>query len=451
MEKRTFVFHVLLLLVLLSFSACGSRQICEPAPQDTRSPFPALSQSLKVDVFLDGTVSMKGFIVPGTATRYQRTLPLLENSVERGWPDRQIAFYKFGTTVAELPEREYLKAQQTGFYAGNVLSRDTLIQNVIQQAAPDKLTVVVTDLFQKDVDVNLLTNQIKEKYIKQGLAVGVLGIKSEFGGRIYDVGPNNYAFDYRSDDSNAATFRPFYVLAFGGHADVNRYFDEMFKGGLRQMPETQAVIISQHLTSKPASFEDAVITDIAKLQQVSGLLPPDVADRRVEQFRISDASVPQASFTAKLKYNALDYRMPLESPALETEVEGYMCGAAGGEGADTQRLVLNEDVERAFAVKEAALNEATIDLKAEVTPAFLPAAGIYCFKVTLRPKEFKNPAWFKDWNMDVGQVEVWKRSPRDFNGATTFNLETFLTNLWATTRQQHRPHVAEFYCYVRKD
>lgn len=431
--------------------SCNKRQVCEVPPGGGANEFPAISQSLNVDVFLDGTVSMKGFIVSGLASRYQRTLPLLESSVERGWPGGRVAFYKFGTTVVELPERKYLEAQRTEFYAGQVLSRDTLIQNVIEQSVADRLTVILTDLFQKDVDVNLLTNKIKEKYIKHGLAVGVLAVKSEFAGRVYDVGPNNYAFDYRSDDANAATFRPFYILAFGSHADVSKYFDEMLRGGLNALPETQAVIFSPHLTSRLASFEDSAITEIAKLQQVNSLLPTDVADRRVEQFRIADGSIPQASFTAKLKYGGLPYTMPMESPELEAEVVAYMCGTPDGSSGGQQPLLQNDELKRAFAVKDAAVNESTVDFKAEVTPAFLPGTGIYSFRVILRPKEYKSPSWFKEWNMDMGQVEAWKKSPRDFNGATTFNLEAFLTNLWATSQQLHRPKVAEFYCYIKRD
>lgn len=126
-------------------------------------------------------------------------------------------FHKFGTTVAELPGRDYLQAQHQAFYLDSHLNRETLIQNVIDQISTDRMTIIVTDLFQTDVDVNLLTREIKQKFITNGLAVGILGIKSEFNGEVYDVGPNNYTFHYESDNTSPATFRPFYVLAFGNH------------------------------------------------------------------------------------------------------------------------------------------------------------------------------------------------------------------------------------------
>jgi hypothetical protein len=386
---------------------------------------------------------MKGFIVPGIASRYQQALPFLESIVERGWSGGQVAFYRFGTIIEDLPERKYLEAQRPQFYIDNKVFKETLIQNVIDKASTDDLTIVVTDLFQTDVDVNLITKKIKEKYFANNLAVGVLAVKSEFSGQVFDVGPNNYAFSYKSDNGNPATFRPFYVLALGNHADVSNYLDQALKTSLGSFAETQMVIFSPYVTEKVVSFEDSALTDISKLQEVRDLLPTDASTESVKQFRILDSSTPLASFSAKLDYKPLRYTMPVASSELEPGITAFMCGSG--------ELQENNEAQRAFAIKEARLNESTLDFKAEIVPSFLPGAGIYCFKVSLHPKEYKTPDWFAQWNMSSGQVEAAMKNPKQFNGSTTFNLETFLTNLWATTLQLHKPKVAEFYCYVKKD
>jgi hypothetical protein len=61
------------------------------------------------------------------------------------------------------------------------------------------------------------------------------------------------------------------------------------------------------------------------------------------------------------------------------------------------------------------------------------------------------PEWVSVWDMDSGLVEAWKSSPKDFNGATTFNLKALLTNLWDNTLQTNQPVVAEFYSYIQKN
>lgn len=397
---------------------------------------------------------MKGFIVPGLASRYQQVLPLLESSVERGWAGSQINFYRFGTVIEELPERRYLEAQRQKFYEEKEIRERTLIQNVIDFSSDDNsensLTAIVTDLFQTDVDVNLISRKIKEKFIAKNLSVGIVGIKSQFSGKVYDIGPNNYDFDYKTDNNNPASFRPFYILVLGKHADVSHFFDAIFKGGLETGSETQALILSPYLSESVATFSDSIITETQKIQQISNLLPPGMNADHVLQFRIPDASAQQASFKANLSYKPLPYVMPVASPELESEVTAFQCSAAG-EANGTHTLNEVDGIKRAFTVKVANLNETAIDYTAEIIPPAFPGRGIYCFKNTLRPKTYKLPDWVSEWDMDGGLVEAWKSSPKDFNGSTTFNLKALLANLWENTLQAQRPVVAELYSYVEKN
>lgn len=450
MRKHT--LSLVCIVTIVSFTCgCNSKTLCE-LPSSATDSLPSRSSSLKVDVFLDGTLSMKGFVVPGITSRYAHVLPILESTVERGWPTGEVVFHKFGTTVDELPGRDYLKAQQLQFYLDSRINKETQIQNVIEQSSTDRMTIIVTDLFQTDVDVNLLTREIKQKFIANNLAVGILGIKSEFNGEVYDVGPNNYTFHYESDNTNTATFRPFYILAFGNHADISNYFEVALKGGLESVSEIQAIIFSPYVSETVASFDGSHITDTPKLQEISNLLPADLKADHVKQFRIPDASVPLASFTANLNYKPMRYVMSVASPELEAEVTAFTCGSLGEVKTDKgpQPLTENGEVKRAFTIRNARVSGSAIDLTAEIIPAALPGAGVYCFKTILRPKVYSMPDWVSGWDMESGLVEAWKKAPKDFNGATTFNLKAFLTNLWENTLQSNRPKVAEFYSYIEK-
>lgn len=457
-EKVLSRFLILLCLAMTGMVGCESRQLCSAPPvADDLSRLPPASTNLKVHVFLDGTSSMKGFIVPGLATRYQQVLPLLESTVERGWSNAQLNFYRFGSVIEELPDRRYLEAQRQKFYEAKEIRQRTLIQNVLDHNLQDDenspenvLTVIVTDLFQTDVDVNLISKKIKEIFINRNLAVGIVGFKSQFDGTVFDVGPNNYSFDYRTDNNNLSSFRPFYILAFGKHADISNYFEAMFKDGTTLGSDTQALILSRYLSETVTSFDGSHITDTQALQEINNLLPLDTSAEHVRQFKMPNSSVPRASFKANLVYKPLPYVMKIASPELESEVTAFTCGGSQ-QASGVQALNETEGIRRAFSVKDAYVRESAIDYTAEIIPAALQGAGIYCFKTTLRPKAYKVPDWISAWDMDSGLVEAWRSSPEDFNGATTFNLKALIVNLWQNTLQTHRPIVAEFYSYVKKD
>ncbi|MFM7854081.1 MAG: hypothetical protein ACKO96_19710, partial [Flammeovirgaceae bacterium] len=55
----------------------------------------------------------------------------------------------------------------------------------------DGLTIIVTDLTEKSQNMNPIISTLKEKYINAGFAVGILAQRSEYKGKLYDVGLNN--------------------------------------------------------------------------------------------------------------------------------------------------------------------------------------------------------------------------------------------------------------------
>lgn len=442
-----------LLFALACGASCATRRVCEPPPVDPTNTYPAVSDNLHADIYLDATLSMKGFIVPGTSTYYQQTIPLLESAVERGWPGGSISFNKFGTKTSMLEGRKYLDAAKPSFYTDQEVNLKTYIEGVIDSASTDNLTIVVTDLFQDNADVNLITGKLKEKYVARDLAVGVFAVRSEFEGAVYDVGPNNYSFTYKSDVADPTSFRPFYILALGKHADIERYFEMLRKSGLDSFPAKNAAIFSRRLSANLASFKDATITSTIKMAQVRSLLPLDVKDDRVVQFRIR-GTPPLAGFAATLKYSPLPYTPEPASSELVPVVTAFKCG--GGERASNslerhpESLAENGEAARAFTVKTARLSGSEVKIEVEVTPASLPGDATYCYRFVLQPRDYHLPGWISEWDMDGRKIEEWKRAPNSFNGSTTYNLNHFLSDLWATTLQVHKPKVAEIYCYIQR-
>ena len=140
-------------------------------------------------------------------------------------------FFRFGEQVESINRNTYLQAGSVDFYEDENIYRETFIQKIIdyedqlvseQMKAPNRpealtetevsstpkesteavtpteevnesrkegrLVVIVTDLFQDRGDINLLVTQLKEKYIKKGLEVGLFGLRSQFDGTVYDTG-----------------------------------------------------------------------------------------------------------------------------------------------------------------------------------------------------------------------------------------------------------------------
>ena len=111
---RKLLFLVCGLSVLFG-STCGSYKTCEPIHRiDTKDLLTLPTDNLETDIFLDATLSMQGFISEGTFSFYQQTIPILERSVIKN--NGKAHFYKFGTTIKELPERSYSEFDKKSFY-----------------------------------------------------------------------------------------------------------------------------------------------------------------------------------------------------------------------------------------------------------------------------------------------------------------------------------------------
>lgn len=459
MTKGTNAFLVLALVALL-LPGCGTRVVCDPPPENPLDKAPVPSEQLRVSVYLDATLSMKGFIVPGLSSYYQQTLPLLESAVGRAWPTGGVRFYKFGTKVEELTGRRHLDAARQDFYGDASLNTKTYIENVIDGADPEELTVIVTDLFQDKSDVNLLIAKLKDKYINSGHAIGILAVRSQFSGTVYDVGVNNYSFQYQTNQTDPNTFRPFYSLMLGRHADVQRYSETLRAGGVGSFPQSNFVIFSRHITSPLTSFEGGKITSTDNIVEVVGLLPTGTKNGNAKQFRIRRSTEP-ASFSAVLSHAPAPSVVEPEPSPLAAEVTAWRCtgnrgSAAAGSGqnaAEAEKptsLVDTPAAQGALSVKNAEISGSELRLRAEVSPSSLPGDGVYCFRIQLRPKGYRSPLWFSEWNMTQDDAERWRQSPKDFNGAMTLNIKDFLESLFVTVLQSQRPKVAELYCYVQK-
>jgi hypothetical protein len=371
MFKYRFCFILVILVFSLPQLGCESK-VKELPPEDASDNVGEVSDTLDVDIFLDATLSMKGFIIPGVASHYEQTIQLLERAVGKGWQNGKAMFYRFGSTISPIKSRGYLEAAQPGFYTDKKFFQKTFIENVLDSAKTENLTVIVTDLFQNDADVNLLTRKLKEKYLIKNLAIGILGIKSEFNGSVYDVGIRNYSFAYTSNNANSETFRPFYVLMLGKHTDVVRYYEELEKSGLKNFPSNNFLIFSRYLGNPLTSFEGGGIDTPSKIVETSGIISPSLPLNRLKQFkqfRLRDGSV-DASFTAALTHKPLPYTMQFNPALVDAEITVWRYNQS--------RLEMNEDAKQALKINDVSLAAEKMNVRLSLSGAKLPAKSIHC-------------------------------------------------------------------------
>jgi hypothetical protein len=305
----------------------------------------------------------------------------------------------------------------------------------------NSLTVIVTDLFQNDADVSLLTNVLNEKCLKKNFAIGILGIRSQYDGTVYDVGIQSYSFSYKSNDTDTKTFRPFYLLILGKHADVANYFEQL-KSSLSFIKDT-FVIFSPYIVNPLASFEGGSIDESQGLQEVTNIISTNLQDSRVKQFIIRKDS--DVGFAATLKYNQLPYTIPFDTKQLKADViaEQY---------EPTAEFKKSSEAHQSFKIECINCLNNKFTLKLNLVPTTLPGNGIYRYGIIVRPSRdaYNVSHWWNDWDMDLSKIDKWRSDLKTFEGSKTLNLKPFMNNLWQANFLTHQPKIASIYCYFKK-
>jgi hypothetical protein len=399
------------------------------------------SSQIQADVFYDATLSMQGFVVPGIATAYARVLDRLEGSITTGWSNTTVNFYRFGTNIRELKEREHKNVVKPFFYNEREIRGVTRIDTVIDEASSEHLTIIVTDLFQDDADVTKLVNKLKDKFLVKDLSVGLLGVQSEFDGIVFDVGINRDWFKYPGQ-------RPFYVLMIGKHRDIEHLYNSLNARILNKLPNTYFVLLSRHFSFPLPAFENAKVISKENIDETTSILPHKSKDPRVKQLRIKSGR-PISQMTITLPRMRLPNTLQLNPSAFEMRLLPYKIENISNK--DT--LVHYTDGIGAVDTAEVVLTDSSLQFQIKVDGKRLVTTGLYVFEqiINLKPNADLLPKWVSEWDMDITKLPHWKQKPTTFEGQTTLNLKKFAFDLWQGIVQTQKPEVAHLFYYIRKE
>ncbi len=448
--KTSFCLFSISLCALFFLTSCNN-ELTPPAPPNPIDQTPGvISENLVARIYFDASASMQGFVVP-SSTQYKSILRPLESVITSGWKSGKANFFRFGEQVRPIDRDGYLKAGSIDFYDEmrtyiqkifeyekqlvnksevindafeDTIDVDTPSNDINNSKEENRLVVIVTDLFQDRRDVNLLVSELKEKYIKNGLEVGLLGLRSEFDGKVYNLGTAPIL--YRSTSENPETYRPFYLLVIGRHADIAHYFDRIMANGFT---DAQTIIFSRYLVSPLLSFDS--------LENLNRDTIAERSDPRVKEYRITDRNEP-SQISAKLKLQFLSHVMPFDSEKFEVSIIAEHKPDPNGQNE------ISLDAQECLEVTPTLSNngdgnELSVDINLD--SGSLPDRRIYLYSLTLRPDidSFKEPEWCSEW--DMGDER---------NGAKTLNLLNFVCDLTQVTAQMHQPIFAKFHFYIEK-
>jgi hypothetical protein len=420
-------------LKVLSIIAIGLAACSNPNPPPIPDPHKDIDLNRKpsvkeVSFFIDATESMAGF---SSASQYQELIKSLENSVIN-LPDFEgkIDKYKFGSSVEKNSFKERLIEELTksSFYTGS--DQKTLIQNVlVTQNIPydkEKLAVIITDLLQDQTDVGLVVKQIKP-YLKKGLSVGLIGVNSNFDGKLFDFIPNqpNETIRYNG-------LRPVYAIVIGEAIDISKYFELLKNLSPTLKQKGRFTIFSNQLFEHKIDFFSQN--------------PFNISNNLINNGKLS-GNTDINSFDFKDDGQPLSFSVCASKPTpLSEDVAGYVESRQGGWESQFETNVTIERYENSMNSKKTVpeslpnandyvkiklrqknqkCQETDISFVVEISsPKSLTfhndSSGHYLTTITFLPKQESYPKQWDKWSTD-SQIE---------NPSQTLNLTPFVKLLY---------------------
>lgn len=164
---------------------------------------------------LDGTLSMRGFAKSNQFPQLLQELDLAFSTLAKA---DQIHYSRFGGAIVDpITQRPfYVAAANESFFKSSKEYEKTQIENVFSKSQPGQLNLVMTDLFEQDLDIGAIKRSLDVAKFPSENGFAVWQWKMPFDGAIYD-------FDFRSNKGRAYQGnRCLYVLALGPKEAINQ-------------------------------------------------------------------------------------------------------------------------------------------------------------------------------------------------------------------------------------
>lgn len=441
MKKWQALSMAVILLLVMTFSGCGLSEITDevfglldnsdgkplPMPPNSALAPEPLAEKFDVDVYWDTTISMQGFTKLAAGNVY-RQLPDTLGDIGNSFKGK-VQFFRFGEKITSIEGRDYLQFRNSEAYTELITS----FGNVLDEANPEHLSVVVTDLFESDADWSNVTQKCRDKYFSKHLSIAIIGIKNSFNGEIFDVGLNAASFSYDSGD-DTVSFRPFYLFLMGSESQVRAFMEKWV--GLTTLPanEMQYVVFSEHFSPQ---MENLRVVNATPGEDKKNLLEDrrlPKTDDRLQEVVISNRG-EEVSLNVPGKFQPYpDVCLNLSS-SFETRVKIFAWNGEWQEQEGKDANVLSS------VEKISDENGNNLKLNMSFNPQnTLPTGRICLLQVQIIPAKngLSVPNWISIWDMANVDIE-----PEQFDGSKTVNLKRIATSLKDSLLTTIQPTIME--------
>ena len=405
------------------------------------------SQTITNKIYIDKTLSMQGF-VNVSSSEYVRVLRRISHVAQNAWANSSSDYYGFGKKVEEKPfsNNNAKAAEKADFYPSN--PPDYLQNALIQTAIPslennskDHITIIVTDLYQERAEIEDVKTLLKN-YLKQGYAVGILGIKSKFKGTIYDIGIVTEGQKPQKITCNQVCQHPFYVILLGKYNNIKNFYDAL-QLDLQGIQDKKFVVFNSQLVDKllldirnNSNFSQAKnIKPRNSIQKGSVRIKIPGDSDWIQRLEIKGGQQGIQTIKHTPPYSKLLYTLDIEAWTKNFKLATYNTGGESDISNQFFSLKLPK-------ISDVQAEEGKLELEANLETNKM-YNGIYSITVNLIPQKLKTEPWWESWSFNESQIPgiISKK-----DATKTYNLLPFLSDLKMITEQQLKP--AGHFCYV---
>lgn len=236
-------------LVILCLSGCGHQAVVlhDTLVSEAAKIIP-VEKNESVGIYLDATPSMSGFILENQTggmvrTVYAACLSELNGMLLSEYDGKNISCYRTDTALWKVEENVLEEAKYKKYYVnseemskkrngytriGEISDYNVpCLAEALEHGSVGDLFVLITDFYENRANETAVLNTLRKlSKLNNDKVFGIVGIRSRFAGKIYDVGPYADTVEYGIDEDKE---RQFYVLVYGYPKKVNQICSQLQK------------------------------------------------------------------------------------------------------------------------------------------------------------------------------------------------------------------------------
>jgi len=444
MRKYLYYLSIFLLLTITGCSREVTWDCPLPPPSNLKSESIPLT-SITPIVYLDSTLSMQGF-VNNRDSYYIQTIQLLDEVIF-SLSNNQPQYYSLGVTPQPILEKTATeKATNPNFYLAQ--EEDALLESALNNHSPNsqEIIIVVTDLLRANLDNSAVITSFKP-YLDQGMSIGLIGVRSQFDGKIYDNLLINKgtgtALDFRTD--NQENLRPFYILLIGDYQVIVEYFNELNKRNHQLVDSQYFLVINDQIVQNIAHFN--ITEQYAELKpgltRVSEIYNQQI-NLKVNQKELIDLlQISKEGINQQYQYPAIAYYPLPHTPAITIDTQITYCQPTDNQFSNCQTNPQQSQFLQ-FPTPEITSDKITITLQTRDSNL---SNQIEAITLDILPQELQLPQWMREWSYNDSD----RNQPTEYLGTRTYKLDNFAQNILTLVNQSLKSNqtnpIARF-CFV---